>query len=432
MYKTDMNTCARVQQSEGACLTPDQNAALSLIDAGHNLYITGEGGTGKSFLIKHVIRRANSSQVAVTSTTGISAVQIGGMTIHHFSGARIFNESVDIIVSRIMRNKKQRKRWLSTSILIIDEISMLPPTAFDMLEEIARKVRCSDEPFGGIQMVLTGDFYQLPPVCRAGELPRYVFQSSAWKYITKTAVLTTNMRQTDNEFRHMLNQVRTGSVDDKVRAFFDSRRNISPPSDETYIQIYTHNIDVDAINHKRLLEINAPINEYVCSMTITEEGKKSTITEQYMRANTPCPLHLSLCVGCKVMHLVNSPELGLVNGSLGVVVDIMSNGDPVVKFKNGSQVIPKYTWNIESVENKKIITLATYAQYPLKLAYCSTVHKIQGQTFDAVELDLSRAFGHGMIYVALSRVRTIGGLYIKGLDWRRLKVDGIVSGFHRV
>jgi ATP-dependent DNA helicase PIF1 len=372
-------------------LTPDQAAAFALVKGGHNMFITGEGGTGKSFLIRHIIKNSANKMVAVTSTTGMSAVQIGGVTIHHFSGARIFNEPVPVIVGRINKNKKQLQRWRKTHVLIIDEISMFPPKSFDMLDEIARQVRRNDKPFGGIQVILSGDMYQLPPVHKGaplGNQPRYVIQADAWKHITHTVVLKTNMRQIDDVFRGMLNQVRIGNITEEVRAFFEARRGLTPPADLNFIKIYTHNVDVDAINDQMLAQVGTQIKEYKCAIVVNERGK---LTDQYLQNNAPCPLSLRLCIGCKVMHLVNTPVSdggSLVNGSLGSVESFTPAGDPVIKFGSVKHTIAKHTWTIED-DGKPI---ASYIQYPLKLSYCSTVHKIQGQTFDAAEIDLSRAF----------------------------------------
>lgn len=453
-------------------LTQDQKIALRIIMDGRNVFITGIPGSGKSYLINYFVSMCSKNKkIALTATTGLAATSIAshsvdlhadteklnvldmmkraaginvekkdskkfsvsGTTIHHFSGAGLFNQELPKLISRIKRNKHSKKRWLNTDVLIIDEVSMLPPTILDMLDLIARAIRNCDKPFGGIQMILVGDFNQTEPVYKNGRPNKvYAFEADSWKYITHKYQLTTNMRQNkDSEFRDILSRVRTNTMTARDKELINERLGKAPPLNSDCIMVYSHNIDVDAINNRELARTCSDESDYKLyqsAVIITEKGN-GIITEDYIRKSVLCPQTLKLCIGCKVMLLANlDVSAGLANGAIGFV-ESFCGGHPQVRFseKPTPELITPYTWNFE--EDGHVIGALT--QYPLKLAYAATVHKTQGQTFKCACMDLSRVFAHGMLYTALSRVKSLDGLYLRGINWKMAAVDKAIQKFNK-
>jgi ATP-dependent exoDNAse (exonuclease V) alpha subunit len=403
-------------------LTPDQKNAYDLVDNGKNVFITGSAGCGKSYLIDLIATTLSRSKiVSKTSTTGISALAIGGRTIHSFSGCGIFQGD---ILSRVRRTQSAVQRWKTVQLLIIDEVSMLSARQFDILNSVAKTIRKSRLPFGGIQLVLTGDFKQLPPVFKSSEDvadSQQCFESKSWsECVNEVCTLTTNMRQGDCEFAQVLNSIRLGDITPQIKSYISKRIGLQP-TDNNFIVLHSHNANIDTINNSELTKLKTILKNdtnYIKSydMTVAIIDPKSGLKEDTLITSCIAPQHLTLAVGCKVMLVVNqSVDAGLVNGSLGLVESFTKGGIPMIRFKHKNQlvVIDKHTWNIE--DNNKVI--ATLSQLPLKLAYAATIHKCQGMTVDAAVMDLSRVFLKEQVYVALSRVRTITGLYLKGISW---------------
>jgi ATP-dependent DNA helicase PIF1 len=459
-------------------LTPDQKAALKLMMAGHNMFITGIPGSGKSYLVSHFVSVCKGRRIALTATTGIAATSImthacdaaprdrdvldllrraagapprsvasagssgsaiTGTTIHHFSGAGLFNMDYPRLVARVKRNKNSKKRWLNTDVLIIDEVSMLTPFVLDALDYIGRAIRGNDEPFGGIQLILVGDFNQTEPVYKNGRPEKvYAFEANAWSHVTHMFQLTTNMRQSkDAEFRAILSRVRTNSMTADDRARIEARIGVEPPPNSDCIMIYTHNMDVDSINNAELSRLcgATEYQVYPSQTIVTEQGKK-LITQEFIEKNVLAPTNLKLCVGCKVMLLANlDVSEGLANGAVGYVDSFSECGKhPRVRFggavdsgKERIIDIMPYTWKFEDDG----VMLGAFTQYPLKLAYAATVHKTQGMTFARAMMDLSRVFAHGMLYTALSRVKSLEGLYLRGINWKMAAVDKAIIDFNQ-
>lgn len=394
----------------------DQKTALKILHSGENVFITGQAGSGKTFLLNKFINEARKKGkiVAVTATTGLAATHLNGTTIHSWSGMGVANSISGNFYSKI--RKPRRENICETDILIIDEISMLHDYRLDMVNAILKKIRKNNSPFGGIQLVMSGDFFQLPPVNRYDDEFKggFVTESVAWRQAgLKICYLNEQHRQADEELSAILTAMRTNNLKrDQVQTLLN-RIDAEAPSNEIVTKLYTTNRDVDIINKKELAKIKG--KSYFYSQET--EGTKHYV-EVLRRAILAAPI-LELKKGAHVMSIKNSPDGKYVNGSLGEVVDF-KYGDPVVKFNNGNTVrIKTSEWNLADGE----IVLASIEQVPLKLAWAITVHKSQGMTLDGAEIDLSRAFVEGMGYVALSRVKNLHSLYLKGLNKMAITVS---------
>ena len=394
----------------------DQKTALKILHSGENVFITGQAGSGKTFLLNKFINEARKKgkTVAVTATTGLAATHLNGTTIHSWSGMGVANSISGNFYSKI--RKPRRENICETDILIIDEISMLHDYRLDMVNAILKKIRKNNSPFGGIQLVMSGDFFQLPPVNRYDDEFKggFVTESVAWRQAgLKICYLNEQHRQADEELSAILTAMRTNNLKrDQVQTLLN-RIDAEAPSNEIVTKLYTTNRDVDIINKKELAKIKG--KSYFYSQET--EGTKHYV-EVLRRAILAAPI-LELKKGAHVMSIKNSPDGKYVNGSLGEVVDF-KYGDPVVKFNNGNTVrIKTSEWNLADGE----IVLASIKQVPLKLAWAITVHKSQGMTLDGAEIDLSRAFVEGMGYVALSRVKNLHSLYLKGLNKMAITVS---------
>jgi len=398
-------------------LKPKQEEAYSYLVRGDNIFLTGMAGTGKTSVIKLFMKAyQNRKKIAVTSTTGTSALLLNGTTIHSYLGIGYGNGSVEALVNKIREWRWLHNRWIQLECLFVDEISMLDPDLFDKLEEIARVVRNDERPFGGIQIVLSGDFLQLPCV----GTDKFCFEAKTWKKcIQRTVHLNEIIRQSDTNFQEVLNKIRIGNIDEQVRTVLDKRIGVELCNDYGIkpTKLYSTNRNVDRVNDEeldKLAEDGRQFYEY-CMNTVIYPGvsNKTTAKEKFMKYCI-APKILQLCKGSQVMLLKNLDlQNGLANGSRGMVVGFV--GDmPVVRFLNGEERLIDYNvWEVE--ENDKKILRAK--QIPLKVAYAITIHKSQGCSLDYAEIDLSGIFEHGQAYVALSRVKSLQGLSILDVNY---------------
>jgi ATP-dependent DNA helicase PIF1 len=392
-----------------------QERALDILKTGASVFLTGEPGAGKTYVINRYIAwlEASKLNVAVTASTGIAATHIGGSTIHSWSGIGIRDALTAYDLDQIVTKEKVVKRMRAAHVLIIDEISMLDGKLLDMIDKVLRTVRQIDRPFGDVQVVLVGDFFQLPPVTRQGDVMRYAFESYAWQNLKPLiCYITEQYRQDDELLLGLLSSIRKNQIEDDHYTLLQEQTEIAYEHLEP-TRLYTHNADVDSVNAAKLRALPGTARVY----QMQGIGRKPLI--EALAKNCISPERLELKEDAMVMFTKNNFEAGYVNGTLARVVGY-DEGLPVVETADGLRITVKpVTWEV--VEEKKV--LASIEQLPLRLAWAITVHKSQGMSLDAAEVDLSKAFVYGQGYVALSRVRTLDGLKVLGMHPNALQVD---------
>ncbi len=399
-----------------------QTEALDILKMGHNAFVTGAAGSGKTHLLNEYIKylRVHGAVIGITASTGIAATHMGGMTIHSWSGLGIRDTLTDYDLEAMEEKPYLWKRFENAQVLIIDEVSMLHHFRLDLVEQITRSFKRNDKSFGGMQVILCGDFFQLPPISRHGEEPaQFAYHSPAWKNLDlKICYLEEQHRQSDNDYLEVLNAIRdntmTEKILDRLRARYKKPVDFAEPT-----KLYTHNVDVDGENNRELDKLPGEVFEF----EMIGKGKENLVAT--LKKGCLAPETLRLKVGARVMMVKNSFEDKYANGTLGIVADCDGYG-VTVKLGDGRIIaIKPASWKVE--EDGKV--KCEIIQYPLRLAWAITVHKSQGMSLDAAEVDLSQAFEKGMGYVALSRVRTLGGLSLKGMNKTALMVDEEVLAF---
>ena len=387
-----------------------QDRALEIMLRGDNIMLTGPAGAGKSYLLNTFIGKARrkKKKVVVTATTGLAAAHLGGQTIYSWSGIGLGKALHEDYI--YMMSETRKKAIRKTDVLIIDEVSMMHDYNLDMVDQAMRIIRENDEPMGGIQLILCGDFFQLPPVTQGGG-GRFVTNSQVWGRLNLSmCYLEEQHRAEDLRLQEILNAMRAGDIRQRHLNWLLSRMQLEPQGDVT--RLYTTNADVDALNEAELAKIAGDSHFYMR----TSRGKWEAIIN--LQRNVLAPETLELKLGALVMAVKNDPEGRYHNGSVGHVLEFTSEGFPIVDFKYPVVIYPD-EWELKSGDK----TIAAITQIPLRLAYAITVHKSQGMTLDAAELDLSKAFVEGMGYVGLSRVKNLDNLYLKGINQRALMVS---------
>lgn len=394
-----------------------QETALSILKTGANVFLTGEPGAGKTYVINQYIAwlEAAGLTVAVTASTGIAATHIGGLTIHSWSGVGARDTLTAYDLDQIVSKERLVKRMKKTSVLIIDEISMLDGKLLDMVDIICRTIRQSAEAFGGMQVVCVGDFFQLPPVTRTGDMMRYAFESRAWEHLRPlVCYITEQFRQEDELLLSLLSSIRKGEIEEDHYTLLNEQTTIDYEDIEP-TRLYTHNADVDAVNSAKLAELGGAAKSYKM------QARGNKILHESLMRNCLSPVLLYLKLDAMVMCTKNNFEAGYVNGTLARVVGFDTyDGNPIIETADKRRItIEPVSW--ELTEEGK--TLASIEQLPLRLAWAITVHKSQGMSLDAAEVDLSKSFVYGQGYVALSRVRSLAGLKVLGMNANALMVD---------
>lgn len=395
----------------------NQGLALEIMLSGESVLLTGPAGAGKTFVLNQFIKLAKSEgkHVSVTATTGLAATHLGGTTIHSWAGIGVSDYLPNGFAEHLGKGRKEIIE--KTDVLIIDEISMLHDYRLDMVDEACRLVRRKDEPFGGIQIIMSGDFFQLPPINRGdSRAGGFVVHSKAWEELDPTiCYLEEQHRQDDEELLEILNALRAGDIRRHHAEKLLARVNEIPASDTILTELHTVNIDVDRINEVKLDELDGDELQY----TQTTTGADNYV--ENLQRSVLAPAVLRLKQGALVMAVKNSQERKYANGSIGTVIDFEPGTEyPVVEFRNGKTVtMQPDTWELRDGDKKR----GSITQIPLRLAWAITVHKSQGMTLDAARIDLRKAFVEGMGYVALSRVKNLSNLYLSGINRMALAIS---------
>ena len=460
-------------------LSLEQEYALQLVEQDENIFITGSAGTGKTCLIKQIVASAieRKKVIQVCAMTGCAAILLGchACTLHSWSGIRLAKGTKEEIYDGLKTNKKIIAKWRKTNILVVDEVSMMSKRLFDLLNYIGKRLRNQmSKPFGGLQLIFTGDFYQLPPVSTGGwsgsnessnENGMFCFESDEWYNAfpkDNHIVLNTIFRQKDPVYRNILNRIRIGSIDKNdvqlLNSYVNRPYDIEAHNGCVPTKLYAIHKKVEFINQQMFRALDETCYEfnhilkkdciaYVESCKPLEyetlskckkelNPKKMEMEFEYMLTNCPCERILYLKKGANVMCTVNLDiESGICNGSIGIITGFHTSSSvtgvsgiplPEVLFSNGARRLigPKY-WQSEEYP-----TLAM-AQIPLRLAWAMTIHKIQGATLSMAEIDIGNSiFEYGQTYVALSRVQTLDGLYLSGFQPNKIKVHPKVCLFY--
>ena len=457
-----------------------QSSALDILKTGQNVFLTGSAGSGKTYTLNQYIDylRARRVPVAVTASTGIAATHMNGTTIHSWSGIGIKDELTDRDLTNLSRKQFLADRLKDTAVLIIDEISMLHAKQINLVSQVLKHVRKNDKAFGGIQVVVAGDFFQLPPIGSKGESNRekFAFMSEAWLdakfhicYLSEQHRQVSEAANGGLDLDDILNQIRRQEVTFEAIAALEATFDQNVDIKRT--RLYTHNLNVNKINDKELADLSGEMMRFeatsIGDTKLVETLKKTVRTQD----------DLVLKVGSKVMFIKNNTELGVSNGTMGELIgfaavkinDDKDNSDdlieddnestdsdktikdkgkkatkdkdsdkkaktkkpttqkmPVVRLNTGREVIAEpEEWIIEDETGE---VLASYEQVPLCLAWAITIHKSQGMTLEAAEIDLSRTFELGQGYVALSRLKSLAGLQLLGMNDMSLQLDPLARG----
>lgn len=396
-----------------------QSQALSILKTGVNVFLTGEPGSGKTHTINEYTAylRGHGIEPAITASTGIAATHIGGMTIHSWSGIGIKKKLDKYDLNKITSSEYIVKRVRKAKVLVIEEISMLTSETLSMVDAVCREIKQNSEPFGGMQVIFAGDFFQLPPVVKreTEEGSSFAYDSPVWTGLNPiVCYLTEQYRQDDSDFLNLLTAIRHNAFGNDHLRHIESRKIERGTIPNSVPKLFSHNADVDRINDEILTKLLGEPHEFTMSL----QGPDALVA--VLRKGCLSPEALYLKVGAAVMFTKNNPKEGFVNGTLGTVEGFhKTSGYPVIKIRSGRRIeVEPMDWTIE--ENSKI--RARISQLPLRLAWAITVHKSQGMSLDEAVMDLSDVFEFGQGYVALSRVRRLSGLYILGWNKRAFQV----------
>ncbi|WP_415064268.1 DEAD/DEAH box helicase [Bdellovibrio sp.] len=401
-------------------LSLEQANALELLRSGENVFLTGGAGSGKSFLIRHFMKDIDSKEMPILASTGAAAVLLGGRTFHSFFGLGIMEGGPDATYERASKDKRLLARLRKVEGVIIDEISMIPGQALMIAEALSQRARDSKLPWGGMRIIAVGDFAQLPPVTQTGQRD-WCFMNEVWRQSGfQSVMLSHNQRVSDNLFLDILSDVRHGLVTERVRDFLNDHIQ-THDEDHPGTRLFPRKIHAEKFNQKKLDELS---EEEVTIDSIYFGSEKHI---EILMKTAPVPLKLVLKLGCRVMFLQNDPQKRWVNGTRGVVTDITLD-KIIVKKDNGREVqVDKSSFALQDAEGN---IMASVIQFPLTLAYATTIHKSQGATLDDLWCDLSSLWEPGHAYVALSRLRSAEGLHLIGWNPRSIIVDPKVLDFY--
>lgn len=423
-------------------LNSAQLSVIKKILDGDNIFLTGGGGVGKSYLLSVIYnelpgllkkKTGKMPHIQMCALTGCAALLLGNKakTLHSWAGIALGKGTVSELRDKIRKNRKAMRNWLSTDLLIIDEISMMTAELLDKLNELAKKIRSDQSFFGGIQLLLVGDFFQLPPVNKSDEKSIFAFESESWKEIKTTIELTEILRQKDENFIAILKEARQGSLSKNSCDILRSRQDLNWRANKIKpTLLFPKRTEVDVVNDSNLRALKGKRYSYEARLVhdLIPSGYMDANFNRALElfdANASFNVHLELTIGAQVMLIANI-ESGLVNGSRGVIIDFALDL-PVVEFLNGmKRTVGNHSWPIEEYE------LVSRSQIPLRLAWASTCHKAQGITLDSALIDIGPSvFEYGQAYVALSRVRSLDSLYVYDFDPVAFKAHPKVKEFYK-
>uniref|UniRef100_A0A670XPY4 ATP-dependent DNA helicase PIF1 n=1 Tax=Pseudonaja textilis TaxID=8673 RepID=A0A670XPY4_PSETE len=406
-------------------LSQEQSRVLNAVLSGKNVFFTGSAGTGKSYLLKKIVASFPPNGTYVTASTGVAACQIGGITLHAFAGIGSGKAPLHQCLELAQR-PGVRQQWLNCRCLIIDEISMVEGDLFDKLEAVARDVRKCEDPFGGIQLIICGDFLQLPPVAKDHKQPKFCFQAKSWrKCIHLNMELTEVRRQTDKEFISLLNTVRLGRCTEEVTRLLT--QTVMQKVERNGIlatRLCTHKDDVEFTNTKQLQQLSGQLRSF-------KAVDSDPMLAKTLDAQCPVKSMIELKEGAQVMLTKNlDVSQGLVNGARGVVIGFETEGKglPKVRFLCGvTNIIGLERWVFKGPAGIHL----SRQQLPLKLAWAISIHKSQGMSLDCAEVSLARVFESGQAYVALSRARSLASLRVLDFEAKVVRANPCVLRFYK-
>ena len=400
----------------------DQATALKILKSGANVFLTGEAGSGKSYLLKQFMEflKDNKVNFAATASTGIAASHFGGFTIHAWAGIGIKEYFTEENYLALRKRPNTIDRIQRCKVLFLDEISMLHRKQLELTDQVMRVIRACDKPFGGVQLVICGDFYQLPPVGKKDEKfkDKFAFMSQSWvEADLQVCYLNKQYRQSSGPLSDILNNIRANTVTEED--FNTLKKRATVFNQHEVLKLFTHNVNVDRINLSKLYALEGKIQ------TFTAESKGPEALVKNLKDSVRCPEILELKLNAKVMFVKNNDEDGYMNGTQGIITGFEKSDDtdniiPIVTTTDG-RLIPAELQTWEIIENEAVV--ASYKQIPLRLAWAITIHKSQGMTLSEAEVDLNKTFEDGMGYVALSRLQSIEGLSLIGINPNALNLN---------
>lgn len=407
-------------------LNEEQKLVLNEVLIGQHVLITGAAGTGKSFLVKSICSELDKKGKVyrILAPTGVAALNVEGQTIHRFLGLR---PGVDEITDYIrMCSKRTKVPWTTISSIIIDEVSMFHPKLFELFDEICKFHKKNTRPFGGIQLILLGDFFQLSPIPNKNDGiddPFYIFETELWNIMNISVhVLQKVMRQNEMEFVQALSDLRIGNLSEKLLSMLDKCKKNKKLPGKHYVRLFSLNIDKNYANDTELVRLK----------TSSKVFKAHDVGDEKYLQGCRAEKELLVKINCMVMLLWNMPEHGLCNGSVGVLKGFDVTGLPIVEFDNGVTIpVLQRTWTIKEKNLHGTRVLASRTQVPLAIAYSLSIHKSQSLTLDYVEANCKGIFTTGQLYVMLSRARSPQGLIVKNFDPTHIMVDDKVHEFYR-
>lgn len=405
-------------------LTECQNMALEILKSKDNVFLTGHAGTGKSYVIRQY-QKSLTQPIPVLASTGAAAVLIEGRTFHGYFGLGIMEGGLQRTVKKAIANTRVHARIKKNHTLIIDEVSMIHPDAFEAANRIAQNILSSDAPFGGLRLIVVGDFLQLPPITHVGQSIKWLFETNVWKTLDfKTIYLTQTMRTLSSSFIDVLNAVRIGRVNSEVSTFLES---IKKPVTEDFngTVLFGRRDQAESFNIKKLSQIES--DEVVFETEIKVSAKANKTPESLLMLS-PLPKFLKLKVGALVMIRKNDPDGKFVNGSLAQVEKILKDEIVINLFSGLKLNLGKEDFHILDSDGKK---MATITNFPVSLAWASTIHKSQGASIDRVHVDLRNLWECGQAYVALSRARSPDNIFIEGWSTKSIKANPDAVKFYQ-